>query len=475
MAAHADRKPPSRNGTAKPAASDELVRRMPADLDAERGVIGSVMLLPGVLADVSLLVRPEDFWDDGHRDVFAALVSLAESGRPIDERLLVERLRSNGALDRLSGASGNGLAVLSRMINAVPNAAHAVYYAEIVREKARLRRLITACTDALTAAYDELPSGDVRDSLDSKLLGGEPANETAAMPIWSVWERVINALAATVGRVEPPALLSGLPSLDCVGLVFAPGELVILAARPGVGKTSLATQIAMHHASKGRRVLFASLEMHADALGSRVLMARAGINHQSVRTRGVQQVDIDQLRQAQCEAGELPLFVWAPGRVKVGAIRAMASALHARQPLSLLIVDYTSWVIPDDPRAQRRDQVGEIVKALRNTGQRLGLPVLLLHQLNREGANEKPQLTHLRESGCVEEDADIVAFIHPTDGTPPQVNLIVAKSRQGAKGEVPLLWHAAQTMFGELDDGPAEDRCNFEPEFAAFNQREFAP
>lgn len=419
--------------------------------------------------DVLLQIGHDDFYDYANQKIFRAMVAIHESGKPIDDTLLINRIKVAGDWEAIGGA-----AYLHKVVNAVPNAAHAIHYAGIVREKSRLRKIIHACTHALSQAYDELPASDVEDGLEMSLAARRD-DGTTARPIAEVWSQVIDRLQASVGKPEPPALLSGLECLDRIGLVFVGGEITILAARPGVGKTSLATQIAMHHSRKGRTVLFASLEMRDESLSSRPLMAEAGINYQSIRTRGVDQMTVDDLRNAKDAMGELPLYVWAPGRVKVGAIRSMAASVKQRHGLRLLIVDYTSWIIPDDPRAQRRDQVGEIVKGLRSIAQRLDVPVLLLHQLNREGAGEKPQLTHLRESGCVEEDADIVAFIHPVESTPPQALVIVAKSRQGAKGEVSLLWHAPATRFSEIDEMPVEDRGNYEAGFAEFNQREFAP
>lgn len=421
-------------------------------------------MLPSVLADVATVVGSGDFYDDANQEIFGAMVALADRGKPIDEALLADGLRSSLARC-FDGKFGDAMAYLAGVLHSVPNAAHAKHYAGIVREKSRLRKIITGCTQAISDAYDELPAEDVMGGLEHS-LSADRRSDSEARPISDVWESVIESHRKSLGKGEPPALLSGLPAADRVGFVFVGGELSVLAARPTVGKTSLATQIAMHHAGRGRPVLFASLEMNDEALGSRVLLAAAGLNHQSIRTRGATQSDIDQLQTARDEQGKLPLYVWSPGRVKVGAIRAMASAVKAKHGLRLLIVDYTSWIIPDDPRANRRDQIGEIVKALRGLGQRLEIPVLLLHQLNREGAGERPQLTHLRESGCVEEDADIVAFLHPVSSHPPQVVLIVEKSRQGAKGDAPLLWHPEQTRFedtsggqqwnaeGESDDNP---------------------
>lgn len=456
---------PANRGTAA-----RVERGLPADIDAEKGIIGSVAVLPSVLPDVSLLVSATDFYDDKNAEIFKAMVALVEAGKPVDSKLLESRVLGVLSSASFGGKADEALKYMRDVLSCVPNAAHARYYAGIVREKARLRRIIHGCTRALSDAYDELPVEDVLGGLEQS-LSTEQRDAAEARPIGDVWARVIEGHRQSLKTGDVPALMSGLPSADNIGLVFVPGELTVLAARPGVGKTSLATQIAMHHAKRGRPVLYCSLEMDSEALGSRVLYAAAGLNNQSIRTRGMQATDIDSLAVAKETEGDLPLYVWSPPRVKVGVVRAMAAAVKAKHGLKLIIVDYTAWIVPDDPRANRRDQIGEIVKGLRDMGKRLGVPVLLLHQLNREGAGEKPQLTHLRESGCVEEDADIVAFIHPLDAQPPQSLLIVAKSRQGAKGERPLRWYPESTMFGEMDDAPIEDHASYDQRFTEWNNR----
>lgn len=486
MAATTDRPQARRNGPVamRGSLAETLDRQVPFDTEAERGVIGSIVLLPKLMADVGLILGPEDFHDTANAEIYRAMVALAAANRPIDPSLLWDRLR--GSLPSNFGgeddAAGKAMAYLTKTINCVPNAAHATYYAEIVREKSRLRKIIEVCTRGLREAYDELPADDVAANLDAKLSErGREVGEDA-VPIRQVWDGVIRSLETQQRHGTPPAMLSGLPCADSLGFVFVGGELTLLAARPTVGKTSMATQIGMHHAGKGRTVLFCSLEMRADALASRVLMAAAGVNHQRVRVRGVVSDELGSLRSAAEDIGDVPFFVWAPGRVKVAAIRAMATAMKSRRDLRLLIVDYTSWIIPDDPRSQSRERVGEIIKGLRSIGQRLEIPVLLLHQLNREGASETPKLTHLRDSGCAEEDSDIVAFLHPAErprdtpgNEPERVQLIVAKNRQGTVGETSLIWHREQTQFSDPADMPAQDRGNYDPSFAAFNQREFAP
>lgn len=450
MASGPDRRAQSRNG-------DYAVRQPPFDFQSESGVIGSIFLLPQSLAGVRLLIEADDFYDQHNREIFTVMVALAEQNRPLDPTLIIDALKARGTYNA---------AELSKALNAVPNAAHATYYAEIVQEKSRLRRLITACTEGLRDAYDELPSGDVADAVTAK-LNIRDRDASKAEPLSTVWGRVIDDLQSQVGKPEPPAMLSGLPGADNIGFLFCPGELTIVAARPGGGKTALAKQVALHQAKKGRPVLFASLEMASESLGARSLYAEAGINGQSIRRRGVDQQTVDDLRRVRESTGDLPLYLWAPGRVKVTTISAMAAAIHAKHKIRMLVADYTSWIVADDRKAERRDQVGEIIKGLRAIGQRLKIAVLLLHQLNRESGSGKPELTHLRESGCAEEDADAVFGIwHPEPG---RASLIVLKNRHGASGgEVSLRWHPEVTRFSEME---ITDRPNYEPSFDEWNNQ----
>lgn len=432
----------------------ELIdRQLPHDLQAEIGVLGSIVLMPSVLDDVVMIVRPDDFYDDAHRKLFTHMVALHETGKKIDDTLLVNRLKTAGEYEAVGGA-----AYLSKIVNAVPNAAHAVYYAQIVAEKAAFRSVIYAATESLRDAYDEAMSAEqlAAGLADRLLAGSQQAAMVKPRSIAEVCRSVVSDLRSKIGKEWPPALSSGLESASRAGFLIAPGELAIIAARPGGGKTTFLAQVATHNAKLGTTVLFASLEMKAEGVAARQLYGRAGINGHSVRKCGADAEIVADLEKAAHQFADLPLLLWDPGRIDVRAIRAMASSVKARQSLGMLVVDYTSWILAADPKAQRRDQVGEIVKGLRSIAQRLDIPVVLAHQLNRDSENERPRLSHLRESGCVEEDADLVAFLDPagqaSGGSPGTVNLIVAKNRMGAKGETPLRWFPETTTFADPEE-----------------------
>lgn len=426
----------------------ELIdRQMPFDLQAEIGVLGSIVLMSDVLNDLVTIIRPEDFYDDAHRKLFTHMCALHESGKKFDDTLLVNRLRTAGDYEAIGGG-----AYLSKIVNAVPHGAHAIYYAEIVREKAAFRSLIYAATETLRDAYEEAkPAAEISAGLVDRLVTGAQHAETVRPRlIEEVCQQVVNEFRARIGRPEPPAISSGLEAASRAGFLISVGELLVLAARPGGGKTAFLSQVALHNAKQGQTVLFVSLEMKAESVVKRQLFAAAGINGHSVRKCGADRTTVDDLERAIANFAGLPLIVWDPGRIDVGAIRSMACRVKRDHGLRLLIIDYTSWVVPDDPREQRREQVGQIVKGLRSIGQQLEVPVLLAHQLSRDSEKEKPRLSHLRESGTVEEDADVVCFLDPVEvvaGSPQLINLIVAKNRHGAKGETRLRWFPETTQF----------------------------
>jgi replicative DNA helicase len=353
--------------------------------------------------------------------------------------------------------------------NRIANVAHVKHHADELRNLSRLRGMVVAADEFREAILSRGAKADeVVAALEASVLTLRHGAATDASPIGALWDDVIAEYEAQLSSGERRIILSGLPTLDDLGFVFAPGELAVLAARPGVGKTALALQVGMHHATKGRAVLFVSLEMKGKELGSRVLLPAAELNHHWLRTGKVDAQAIAQMKTARAELGAPPLFVWSPGRVKAGIIHAAASVLKASSDIKMLIVDYIGLVRPDDPGRQRYEQIGEIVKALRGIGQHLEIPVLALCQLNREGEkdNKRPRLSNLRESGDIEQDADLVAFLHPTAEN--RVDLILEKNRQGARGYRNLQWLPEHTRF----DDSASSKPNYDRSMEDFNNRQ---
>ncbi|HEX5103749.1 MAG TPA: DnaB-like helicase C-terminal domain-containing protein [Pirellulaceae bacterium] len=416
-----------------------------SDLATERHLLASIMLYPQAIDKVSQMVSMTDFFDADLGQAFAVTVDLHRAGRPVSDPALVYSAWKASAVS----SSVANIKYVAALINEVPHGGHAIYYAENVASLSMRRKLLNLADEIGRSVLDrQCKAEELPLWLDGKVKQLPGTATSKARPIADVWTDAIGELQGRVSNPEPSVLLSGFPAADARGFVFGNGELAVLAARPGVGKTSMATQIAMHHAGKGRAVLFASLEMRDKELALRPLVAAAGHNHQLLRTNRIDQELVNDLRSAKETLGDIPLHVWSPGRVKASAIHAVANLLKASSDLRLLVVDYIGLVRPDDNGRQRYEQVGQIVKSLRDIGQQLQIPVLALCQLNREADSQEPRLANLRESGDIEQDADVVAFLNPCDAKDEtQVDLIVAKDRHGAIGRARLIWHKEQTVF----------------------------
>lgn len=386
----------------------------------------------------------KDFSDASHGAACEAIGNLYRSGVAVYDSTIA--LRELGAIIGSDRAMGH----ISDMLG-IPNIATFQWHVDRIRNLSRLRAVIAFAgevKDEVLAVNSK--ADDVLAWMEARTMRLRQGVTSSAKPFAAVMDEVIEDYQSRVGKPETLVMMSGLPSADRCGFVFGSGELAILAARPGIGKTALATQIGLHHANKGRAVLMASLEMKDRALVSRVLVSRSGQNHQTLRTEVIIQEHVDRLRIARRSIGEPPLFVWSPGRVRAGMIHAAAAVLKATHNLRLLIVDYLGLVRADDPSRPRHEQVGETVKALRDIGIQLDIPVLCLCQLNREADGAEPKLSNLRESGDIEQDADCVAFLHvPAPDFETQVKLIVAKGRQGSKGSTILEFNPEATHFSE--------------------------
>lgn len=422
-----------------------------------------------VIPMVAAVASSADFTDPMLGKAFGTLAALHNAGVGLlDETIAIRELRAAGVTNAVD---------IIKASQSIPNESGGLFHASRVRNFARLRAIQgVAASIADELATPKAKADDVLGWIDGRMRQLRSGASTVAKPFGDVIDEVIGDLEERVDCPEPAVLLSGLPAADRAGFVFGAGELCVIAARPGVGKTSLATQIAMHHASRDRAVLFASLEMRDRDLVSRVLVATAGYNHQSIRTGSIDRMCIDDMIVAREKLGRPPLFVWSPGRVKAGMIHATAAVLKASHALRLLIVDYIGYVRPDDPSKQRYEQVGEIAKSLRDIGQHLQIPVICLAQLNREADSAEPKLSNLRESGDIEQDADVVAFLHhpePKDKT--RVDLIVAKDRQGAAGRTSLLWHPEQTRFEDQSEGREWQPTGPAPTSQDYYQQDFAP
>jgi replicative DNA helicase len=429
-------------------------------LEAERAVIGSLLLLPEACDEVALLVRAEDFYDDAHRAIFGHMLALHEDGRQIDPMLLSQRLKDAGQYELVGGA-----AYLLELSQEVATAAHAEYYARIVRDKAVLRSLIHASTDIIHEAYE--PSTDARAMLSRaeervfRIL--DTKGETQVRPVRDVLH---DSLARIDARMQQQHAFGGLETgfIDYDELTggLHNSELVILAARPSMGKTALAVNMAEHVAIDGARkpVLVVSLEMSALELGDRLLCSRARVNSHKLRNGQLSAEDSRRLVQTAADISRAPLFIDDSPSRNMTEIAATARRLKRQEDLALVVVDYLQLIEPDNARDPRQEQVARISRRLKGLARELSIPVLCLAQLNRQveaTRDNRPQLSHLRESGAIEQDADVVMFVHreefyrtteeEREQVKGQADLLVRKQRNGPTGDVKLTWLHEFTRF----------------------------
>jgi len=456
----------SRTDSPKSSSGAVFDRQLPRSLDAEKAVLGSILLLPQVFDEVSLVIRSQDFYDDANRTLFEHLLQIHDSGQQIDPMLLVERLRTADQFEKIGGA-----AYLAEVARQVPTAAHAEHYAQIVADKAVLRSLIHVGTDIVHSAYD--PTAETREMLSKaeesvfSILESRSGGELS-----SISEVLADSLDRIDARMDQDHAFGGLETgfddFDQMTGGLQNSELVILAARPSMGKTALAMNMAEHVVLKlNVPVLFVSLEMSAIELGDRLLCSVAEVNGHRLRNGSITQDERRKLVQSAAGISQSPLFIDDSPSRTMTEIAANARRLKRRNNLGLIVIDYLQLIDPDNSRDPRQEQVAKIARRLKGLARELEVPVLCLAQLNRQvesSKDNKPQLSHLRESGAIEQDADVVMFIHrdeyymsseeDREAVRGEADLLIRKQRNGPTGEVKLAWLHDFTRFRNFAQKP---------------------
>jgi replicative DNA helicase len=444
-------------------------RQPPRSLEAERGVLGSILMLPDVCDDVALIVRPEDFYDTAHQKLYAHMLAMHGDGGRIDAVLTAERLKSAGDYEMVGGA-----AYLAELLNAVATPAHATYYANIVREKATLRALIHSSTEILRDAYDA--TSDSREMLSRAeqkifaILDSHGGNQ-----ITSISNILREAMVRIDARMKHDHAIGGIETgftdFDTLTGGLHDSELIILAARPSMGKTALALNIAEHVSMvRQKGTLFVSLEMSSVELADRMLCSLAEVNGQRLRNGTISNEDRRRLFEKAADMSQAPLFVDDTPSRTITEIAAGARRLKRKQGLSLIVIDYLQLIEPDNQKDPRQEQVARIARRLKGLARELSVPVLCLAQLNRQAEVSKenrPRLSHLRESGAIEQDADVVMFVHREEyfqtndedrqRVAGQADIIVAKQRNGPIGDVKLGWKKDFTRFCNATQRPYDE------------------
>ena len=443
--------------------SDRAAFKLPHNIDAERSVLGSMFLdAKAVFIAMERLV-PEDFYAKRNQSIFSVMRELAEAGKPVDTVTVVDRLERNGLLE---GAEDT--VYIADLAASVPSASNILYYIDIIEQNSLLRALIAAGNEMIRDAVnssDEAAdivnrAGDMiyriavkrqRDSLQHikqallegyTLIGESMENDTGFLGISTGFHMLDKKLSGLQGS-----------------------QLIVVAGRPGMGKTSFALNIAQHVAVKERiPVAIFSLEMSREQLALRLLCSEAMVDSQKTRTGGLTDKDFDKLALAVKDLGEAPIYVDDSPALTVLEMLAKARRLKQDKDLGLIVIDYLQLMSGKDRRENRQQEISVMTRSLKIMAKELGLPVVLLSQLSRESEKREskiPLLSDLRESGSIEQDADVVIFLHRENYYNKEADnitrVIVAKQRSGPTGEINAGWKGEYTRFFELSGQSTDD------------------
>ncbi len=429
-------------------------RLPPQSREAEKGVIGSVLRDNQVLSDLLQIIRPDNFYFDAHQKIFQIVIDLYNDGKPVDLVILHEALKAKKQLEDVGG-----VAYLAELWDAAPTAANAEYYARIVRDKALVRNLIHTSTELLRDAYDGVTSADEllgqaeRKILDIAEKGTTGETFTLERTLIDTFNRIDER--AGKAHLSVTGLGTGYVDLDNMTAGLHNNELVIIAARPSVGKTAFALNVVRHVILEDRQpVFFVSLEMSRLELAERLLCCQGRVDSHRLRKGTLDSNEIQKLMAAgdtlrgNAHAGFVKLFIDDSPAQSMLRISANARRLKLRHDIRLVVIDYLQLIEPENRRDPRQEQVAQISRRLKFLAKELQLPVIALAQVNRaseDRQDHKPRLSDLRESGSIEQDADTVMLLHRPgkfDGTQEDnvLEIIIGKQRNGPTGEITLAY-----------------------------------
>jgi replicative DNA helicase len=440
-------------------------KKPPQNIEAEQSLLGCLMLDKNAIIKVSDFVNSEDFYKNIHKEIFSAMMDMFEKMEPIDIISVSTRLREKGQLDGIGGS-----AYLTSLINLVPTATHVANYANIVREKKILRDLISASQEIGLDAFDESQDVDtLLDKAEKKVFSiGQKSLTQSFVPIKDLIPEVFEGIEQ---RSQQAGMYRGTPTgfkqLDNLLSGLQRSDLVILAARPSMGKSSLALDIARNIAvMENLPVGIFSLEMSKDQLVERLLASQANVDSWRLRTGKLQDGqgdnDFSRLQVAMGSLSEAPLYINDIGMANILQIRAMSRRLQQDKGLGLIVIDYLQLMDHTNKYATPIQQVSENSRALKMLAKELNIPILVLSQLSRAVESRRPQrpmLSDLRDSGAIEQDADVVMFIYRADKYEENslekniAEIIVAKHRNGPTGAIKLYFDENRVSFRNLEQG----------------------
>lgn len=423
----------------------------------ERELVSAVLKDPTQIDGVASIVGAPDFTDKDLGTIFEVLWLLRETGSAgvgteTDLAVLLNSLKA-----RKVAAECRSPTFLAKLLqDGLP--ANAAYYAKEVRREAVIRRQVETLEAAIARAREAgADPSEIYGWIEAKLRASVAGHESSTESFDSIASRVIDDLGTPLASSSNRIAFTGINTIDEVMGPLRGGELAILAARPGVGKTAMSTQIALANAEVGRKCWYATLEMQPDELVTRVLCGLADVDSRDARSRDLHHDDLMRLEDSRLQRAAYPLYVWKRPGARLSHICAEARLTAATGELSLIVIDYIGLVSPDNHGMPRWEYMGEISKALKNLAGELGCVVMACCQLNRDAANQPPTLANLRDSGSIEQDADAVLMLHD-EATPAErqhahkVDCIIAKWRHGQIGKIPILFRPKRQTFSPIDE-----------------------
>ncbi len=431
----------------------------PQNIEAEQAVLGAMLIKKEAIVEVQEILQPDDFYREAHRIVYEAMLELSGNDEAVDLVTLTEQLRKNEQLEKIGG-----LPFITQLANAVPTAANVGYHAKIVKEKAELRNLINAATKIASAAYEDTDSVEnIMDEAEKSILavanrqsGG--AFESMKSIVMRTFER-INVLYESKGGLT--GISSGFKDLDKLTSGLQKSDLILVAARPSMGKTAFTLNIAAYCGLHDCKVAFFSLEMSKEQLMQRMLCSEGGIDATRLRTGQLDEGEWNRLVETADRLSRAPIFIDDTAGITVMDLRSKARRLKAEHGLDLIIIDYLQLMQGRASKNSdnRQQEISEISRSLKALARELDVPVIALSQLSRSVESrqvKKPMLSDLRESGSLEQDADIVMFLYREDYYDKDTEnkniteIIIAKHRNGPVDSIQLFFQKEYTKFRDL-------------------------
>ena len=442
-----------------------LVRVPPHSYEAEESVLGGILIDNFTINSAMEILKPEDFYKRAHSEIFKAMVALTERGEPIDAVTLSEELKKTNILDECGG-----LEMISRLASSVPSAANVIYYANMVKSFSIRRTAIHEASEVINNAYDtEKNLDEFIDETEQRILSiSDEKTEKSFTHIGDIAQDALQLVERLYDKKKSvTGVSSGFSKLDDITAGFQKASLFILAARPGVGKTALALTFAQNVALREELAVgIFSLEMSKEELFMRMLSSEARVSNSKLKTGKFPESDFPKIVEAASRLTDAPIYIDDTGGLTITELKAKARRLAREKKLGLIIVDYLQLMRSPTYKYSREQEIADISRSLKGLAKELNIPIIALSQLNRsvEGRDEKrPRIADLRESGAIEQDADIIAFIYRDEMYNPDTKdkgiaeIILGKHRAGPTGTVRLAFSGEYTRFDQLDESGITD------------------